>query len=118
MSTCWEKRAKEGKAGGQVLQAGQLHLVSCNMVIVIDETETEIEKLPSSLEEFFEEFPCIGEANESLTSIDHVDMWRDQVLFIKQRQQATSDYRENPNVRWIGKRELDRCCVPTISDCL
>lgn len=74
------------------------------MVIVIDETEEELEELPSSLEEFFEEFPSIGEANEALTSIDHVDMWRDQVLFIKQRQQATSDYRENPNVRWIGMR--------------
>ena len=45
----------------------------------------------------------IGEANEALTNTSHTNMWRDQVLFIKQRQQATSDYRENPKVRWIGK---------------
>ena len=48
----------------------------------------------------------IGEANEALTNTSHTNMWRDQVLFIKQRQQATSDYRENPKVRWIGKSFL------------
>ena len=50
-------------------------------------------------------FP-LGEANEALTTTSHTNMWRDQVLFIKQRQQATSDYRENPKVRWIGKSWL------------
>lgn len=48
----------------------------------------------------------LGEANEALTTTSHTNMWRDQVLFIKQRQQATSDYRENPKVRWIGKSWL------------
>jgi hypothetical protein len=36
-------------------------------------------------------------------------MWRDEVLFIRQRQQATSDYRENKNIRWIGAL-LFECC--------
>ena len=42
-------------------------------------------------------------ANILLTEMDHTLMWRDNVLFIKQRQQATSDYRENQKVRWIGE---------------
>lgn len=70
------------------------------MVIVVDNEE--IDELPSGLSQFFQDYPSICEANEALTSIEHVNMWRDNVLFIKQRQQATSDYRENPKVRWIG----------------
>ena len=71
------------------------------MVIVI--SGQELENVPDTLDDLFDAFPSIGKANQDLTSIQHVNMWRDQVLFIKQRQQATSDYRENPNVRWIGK---------------
>ena len=71
------------------------------MVIVIDEQE--VENVPENLEDFFDAFPSIGRANLELTDREHVDMWRDQVLFIRQRQQATSDFRENPKVRWIGK---------------
>ena len=71
------------------------------MVIVV--SGQELETVPDSLEAFFQLYPIIGKANKALTSIQHVNMWRDQVLFIKQRQQATSDYRENPNVRWIGQ---------------
>ena len=56
-----------------------------------------------SLEEFFDENPEIGEANIQLTDIPHTKMWREEVLFIRQRMQATSDYRENKKVRWIGK---------------
>lgn len=40
------------------------------------------------------------------TSIEHTKMWRDKVLFIRQRQQATSDYRENKNIRWLGKKSF------------
>ena len=56
-----------------------------------------------SLEDFFDENPEIGEANKQLTDIPHTKMWREEVLFIRQRMQATSDYRENKKVRWIGK---------------
>ena len=74
------------------------------MVIVV--SGHELEAIPDTLEDFFELYPTIGKANQTLTSIQHVNMWRDQVLFIKQRQQATSDFRENPNVRWIGQYHL------------
>ena len=77
------------------------------MVIVIDEEE--VENVPDNLEDFFDKFPSIGEANLELTDREHVSMWRDQVLFIRQRQQATSDFRENPKVRWIGSIVLIRC---------
>ena len=56
-----------------------------------------------NLEDFFDENPEIGEANKQLTDIPHTKMWREEVLFIRQRMQATSDYRENKKVRWIGK---------------
>ena len=62
-----------------------------------------MEDFPESLEEFFDAFPEIGVANMLLTDMDHVSMWREEVLFIKQRQQATSDIRENKKVRWMGK---------------
>jgi len=81
------------------------------MVLVIDNDE--VTTLPDSLEDFFSAFPTIGVANEQLTDLEHVDMWRDQVLFIKQRQQATSDYRENPKVRWIGNVALDTSVSPS-----
>jgi hypothetical protein len=35
--------------------------------------------MPGSLDELFESFPEIGEANQQLTSIEHTKMWRDQV---------------------------------------
>ena len=57
-----------------------------------------------SLDEFFDENPKIGQENIRLTSTPHTKMWREEVLFIRQRMQATSDYRENRKVRWIGKR--------------
>ena len=76
------------------------------MVIVIDEEE--LENVPENLEDFFDKFPSIGGANLELTDREHVSMWRDQVLFIRQRQQATSDFRENPKVRWIGSILLTR----------
>ena len=79
------------------------------MVIVIDHHE--IEDLPLDLEEFFDAYPVIGEANVDLTSQDHVDMWRDNVLFIKQRQQATSDFRENPKVKWLGSHAAMTCHI-------
>ena len=75
-----------------------------SMVIVIDEWE--VGEVPENLEDFFESFPSIGRANLELTGRDHVNMWRDQVLFIRQRQQATSDFRENPKVRWIGRSTI------------
>ena len=56
-----------------------------------------------SLDEFFDEHPEIGTSNMQLTSTKHTKMWREEVLFIRQRMQATSDYRENKKVRWIGK---------------
>ena len=55
-----------------------------------------------SLEDFFVENPSICENNIRLTSLPHYRMGRDEVLFIRQRMQATSDYRENSKVRWIG----------------
>ena len=70
------------------------------MVIVIENEE--LESVPDNLEEFFTTYPNICQNNVALTDMNHVNMWRDNVLFIKQRQQATSDYRENPKVRWIG----------------
>lgn len=79
------------------------------MVIVIDNEP--MDYVPDSLEEFFESYPSIGEANEALTTTSHTNMWRDQVLFIKQRQQATSDYRENPKVRWIGSHAAMTCHI-------
>lgn len=56
-----------------------------------------------SLDEFFDNNPEIGQANNDLTQMTHTKMWREEVLFIRQRMQATSDYRENKKVRWIGK---------------
>ena len=79
------------------------------MVIVVDGSE--IDHVPENLEDFFQRFPSIGEANEALTGQEHVTMWRDQVLFIKQRQQATSDYRENPKVRWLGSHAAMTCHI-------
>ena len=76
------------------------------MVIVIDKEE--LENVSENLEDFFDKFPSIGGANLELTDREHVSMWRDQVLFIRQRQQATSDFRENPKVRWIGSILLAR----------
>ena len=35
--------------------------------------------MPATLEDFFEAFPELGEANLQLTSIPHTQMWRDQV---------------------------------------
>ena len=55
-----------------------------------------------NLDEFFDFNPDIGQANTELTSLPHTKMWREEVLFIRQRMQATSDYRENKKVRWIG----------------
>ena len=67
----------------------------------------ELEWIPSiedgSLEEFFDENPGIGRSNMQLTSVPHTKMGREEVLFIRQRMQATSDYRENKKVRYIGK---------------
>ena len=71
-------------------------------MIVIDNYE--IDHVPENLEEFFDTYTSICEANENLTQQDHTNMWRDRVLFIRQRCQATSDYRENTKVRWIGKK--------------
>ena len=65
-----------------------------------------MEDVPENLEDFFDSFPSIGRANMELTGREHVNMWRDQVLFIRQRQQATSDFRENPKVRWIGRSNI------------
>ena len=66
-----------------------------------------LEWIPSiedgSLDEFFDENPEIGDSNLQLTNVPHTKMWREEVLFIRQRMQATSDYRENKKVRWIGK---------------
>ena len=66
-----------------------------------------LEWIPSiedgSLDEFFDENPEIGDSNVQLTNVPHTKMWREEVLFIRQRMQATSDYRENKKVRWIGK---------------
>ena len=66
-----------------------------------------IRKVPSiedgSLDEFFNENPEVCRANVELTQMQHTNMWREEVLFIRQRMQATSDYRENKKVRWIGK---------------
>ena len=82
------------------------------MVIVIDEEE--LENVPENLEDLFDKFPTIGEANLELTDREHVSMWRDQVLFIRQRQQATSDFRENPKVRWIGSILFTRSNKPIL----
>lgn len=79
------------------------------MVIVVDGKA--VDHVPESLEDFFEKFPSIGESNEALTRQEHVRMWRDSVLFIKQRQQATSDYRENPKVRWLGSHAAMTCHI-------
>ena len=66
-----------------------------------------LEWIPSiedgSLDEFFDENPEICDSNLQLTNVPHTKMWREEVLFIRQRMQATSDYRENKKVRWIGK---------------
>lgn len=59
--------------------------------------------VPETLDAFFDGHPELGVANLLLTELEHTSMWRDEVLFIKQRQQATSDYRENKKVRWIGE---------------
>ena len=70
------------------------------MVLMVEDKE--VEAVPDNLEEFFDAWPPVCESNLELTSQPHVKMWRDEVLFIKQRQQATSDYRENQRVRWLG----------------
>lgn len=70
-----------------------------------------LEDLPDTLEEFFDENPEIGMANLVLTEMEHTKMWRDEVLFIHQRQQATSDYRENKRVRWIGSHAALTCHI-------
>ena len=62
-----------------------------------------LNSIPETLDEFFDLNPEIGVANMLLTEMEHTSMWRDEVLFIHQRQQATSDYRENTRVRWIGE---------------
>ena len=62
-----------------------------------------VEEFPSSLDEFFDAHTEIGVANMLLTAMEHVSMWREEVLFLRQRQQATSDYRENRKVRWMGE---------------
>ena len=82
------------------------------MVIIASGLE-EVENVPETLEEFFQAYPRIGEANQALTAIPHVNTceFRDQVLFIKQRQQATSDYRENPHVQWIGSHAAMTCHI-------
>ena len=67
--------------------------------------------LPESVEEFFDDHPSICRNNLVFTSIPHVDMWREEVLFIKQRQQATSDYRENKKVRWLGSHAAMTCHI-------
>ena len=56
-----------------------------------------------NLDDFFDDNPEIRKANIELTSLPHTKMWREEVLFIRQRMQATSDYRENKKVRWIGE---------------
>ena len=56
-----------------------------------------------ALDEFFDSNPVLCENNLRLNSIPHRKMGRDQVLFIRQRMQATSDIRENPKVRYIGE---------------
>lgn len=86
------------------------------MVIVIENEE--VESVPDNLEEFFTTYPTICQNNIALTDMNHVNMWRDHVLFIKQRQQATSDYRENPRVRWIGayvKEAANKCVTSHFS---
>ncbi len=65
-----------------------------------------LDDLPPSLDDLFDQNPELGVANLLLTSMEHVSMWREEVLFLRQRQQATSDYRENTKVRWMGK---DKC---------
>ena len=55
------------------------------------------------LDAFFDSNPGLCTSNDKLCKRPHTKMGRDQVLFIRQRMQATSDYRENPKVRWIGK---------------
>ena len=90
----------------------QEHLVilkHLDMVIVIDYEE--IEAVPDDLDEFFDIYPTIGKANKAFTDIEHVNMWRDNVLFIKQRQQATSDFRENPKVKWLGSHAAMTCHI-------
>eukprot|EP00095_Tigriopus_kingsejongensis_P011842 maker-scaffold1129_size60621-snap-gene-0.12 protein:Tk11842 transcript:maker-scaffold1129_size60621-snap-gene-0.12-mRNA-1 annotation:"n-terminal asparagine amidohydrolase" len=70
-----------------------------------------LESIPDTLDEFFDGTPEIGMANLLLTEIEHTQMWRDEVLFIHQRQQATSDYRENTRVRWIGSHAALTCHI-------
>ena len=67
-----------------------------------------------NLDEWFDKYPIICQANVELTQMWHTKMWREKVLFIRQRMQATSDYRENQKVRWIGKIEI----APQIVNCL
>ena len=64
-----------------------------------------MEEFPSSLDEFFDLNTEIGVANMLVTAMEHVSMWREEVLFLRQRQQATSDYRENQRVRWMGESD-------------
>ena len=70
-----------------------------------------IEDLPGTLDDFFDNNPEIGIANLILTDVPHTSMWRDEVLFLKQRQQATSDYRENEKVRWMGSHAALTCHI-------
>ena len=55
------------------------------------------------LDAFFDANPVLCQNNVRLNSLPHRKMGRDQVLFIRQRMQATSDIRENPKVRYIGE---------------
>lgn len=60
----------------------------------------------TGLEVFFQEHPAVCRANLQLASMPHTRMWRERVLFLRQRMQATSDFRENHRVRWIGIQAL------------
>ena len=75
-----------------------------------------MEEFPSSLDEFFDLNTEIGVANMLVTAMEHVSMWREEVLFLRQRQQATSDYRENQRVRWMGESLLT-CTFFIIATC-
>lgn len=66
---------------------------------------------PEVLDDFFDANPDLCENNIHLNSIPHRKMGRDQVLFIRQRMQATSDIRENPKVRYIGSHAALTCHI-------
>ena len=64
-----------------------------------------------SLDEFFDRHPSLCDNNLRLNRYPHQKMGRDEVLFIRQRMQATSDYRENPKVRYIGSHAALTCHI-------